>query len=148
MLFQVKRCPKCGKIYESGMYREKLGKPIADCIFCGTTFLDKSVNEWELRGIGSKGGYFLSVIFDVLIWGIVSAMIVSLIVLLPDVLFKTNFSHFMINDGNYFIALVVICTIVNLIRIYLRESKDFSASKERMANAQYRETLKSAGLLK
>lgn len=147
-MFQVKRCPECSKLYESGLYREKIGRPIASCLFCGARFLDKSVNEWELRGIGSKIGYLIFLVLDIFTFGIISAMVVMLLILLPDILFKTKFSHFMLNDGNYFIGLAIICIIINLIRIAIRESKDFSASKTRMADLHYREEMKIAGLLK
>lgn len=148
MMFQTKRCPTCGKLYESGLYREKLGEPIASCLFCRSQFIDKGVNEWELRGIGSKIWYLLFIALDVFSIGMISAFAVIFLILLPDLLFKTRFSHFMLNDGNYFIALFVICIIINLIRIIIRELKDFSASKLRMNDPQYRATLKTAGLLK
>ena len=148
MMYQIKRCPECGRLYESGIYREKIGRPIASCIFCGTRFLDKSVNEWELRGIGSKIGYLIFSVLDIFAVGMISAMVVILLMILPDLLFKTTFSHFMMGNGNYFIALFAICIVINLIRIVIRESKDFSASKMRMADPQYREEMKLAGLLK
>lgn len=148
MMYQIKRCPECGKLYESGLYREKIGRPIAICLFCRTQFIDKSVNEWELRGIGSKIGYLIFILLDIFSIGMVSAMVVTLLIILPDLLFKTSFSHFMMNDGNYFIALFVICIVINLIRTVSRESKDFAASKTRMADMQYRQEMKLAGLLK
>lgn len=148
MMYQTKRCPECGKLYESGLYREKIGKPIVSCYFCGTKFIDKSVNEWELRGIGSKIGYFIVLALDVFAFGIIAAMVVSLLILLPDILFKTSFSHFMLNDGNYFIGLGIVCIVINLIRIIFRESKDISASKTRMTDPNYRQEMKLAGLLK
>lgn len=148
MMYQIKRCPECGKLYESGIYREKIGKPIASCYFCGARFIDKSVNEWELRGIGSKIGYLIVLALDVFAFGIVSAMVVILLILLPDLLFKTSFSHFMLNDGNYFIGLFALCIFINLIRTVIREAKDFSASKMRMADPNYRQEIKLAGLLK
>lgn len=148
MMYQIKRCPDCGKLYESGLYREKIGKPIASCYFCGARFIDKSVNEWELRGIGGKIWYLLFSVLDVFAVGMISAMIIIFLLLLPDLLFKTGFSHFMLNDGDYFIGLFALCIFVNLIRVVIRESKDYSASKTRMTDPNYRQELKLAGLLK
>lgn len=148
MMYQIKRCPECGRTYESGLYREKIGKPIATCFFCRTRFLDKSTNEWELRGIGSKIGYFIFLALDIFGIGMISGFAVTFLIILPDLLFKTHFSDFMLNNGNYFIALLALCITINLIRTIIRESKDFSASKTRMSDPVYREEMKLAGLLK
>ena len=147
-MIEIKSCPNCGKTYESGLYREKLGTPIVFCIFCMTSFIDKSVNEWELRGINSKIWYLLFIVFDIFITGMTSAFAINFLVLLPDLIFKTSFSHFMLNGADYFIGLIIICLIFNFIRVIHRELKDFSASKTRMLDRQYREKLKAAGLLK
>lgn len=113
-----------------------------------TNFIDKNVNEWELRGIGSRIWYLIFLVFDVYLTGMISAFVITFLIILPDLLFETNLSSFMLNNGNYFIGLIVICVIFNLIRIAFREMKDLSASKTRMRDAQYREKLKNAGLLK
>ena len=149
MMFQVKRCPECGKLYESGLYREKLGKPIVTCYACRTNFIDRSTNEWALRGIGSKLGYLTVTLFEVAITGVLSAMVLSLLVLLPDIVFNTHLSDIVMNNGgNSFIAMIVVCVIINLIRVIIRERRDYSASKLRMTDPHYRAMLQAAGLLK
>lgn len=148
MMYQIVRCPNCRKIYSSGIYREKTGTPIARCAFCLEPFIDKSVNEWELRGAFGKIFYALFLLADVAVGGMLAAMLITLLILLPDIIFKTKFSHFMLNDASYFIYLIIICAAVNLVRIVIRETKDLKASKTRMADENYRQILKTAGLLK
>lgn len=148
MMFQTVRCPNCGKVHSSGIYREKTGSPIARCAFCLEYFIDKSVNEWELRGAFGKFYYILFTLTDVAVTGLLSAMLILFLIILPDLIFKTRWSVFMLNDANAFIGLIVVCTIINLVRVVVRESRDLKASKARMADAQYRQSLESAGLLK
>lgn len=147
-MYQTVRCPNCRKVYSSGLYREKTGQPIALCVFCREYFIDKSVNEWELRGVFGKLYYILFTLTDVCVVGFVSAMAILFLIILPDLIFKTQWSAFMVNDGNNFIGLIVICTVINLVRVIVRESRDLKASKARMDDTKYRESLKTAGLLK
>lgn len=147
-MYQIVRCPGCMKIYSSGIYREKTGTPLARCAFCLEPFIDKSVNEWELRGTFGKIFYVLFLLADVAVTGMLSAMIITLIVLLPDIIFKTSFSHFMLNDASYFIYLIILCAAINLVRVVVRENRDLKNSRERMADKNYRQILKTAGLLK
>ena len=148
MTFQIKRCPHCGKVYESGQYREKIGKPIVICSFCVKPLIDKNTNEWQLLGISGKIYYIFFVLLTIFMIGIISGMVVLLLTLLPDIFFKTHLSDFIISTGNGVILLWVICLILSAIYILIREGKDISASNIRMKDSSYLQLLEAAGLLK
>ena len=96
MMYQIIRCPHCGRVYDSRIYREKNASPLAFCIFCFQPFLDNSVNEWKLRGIFGKFFYILFTLADVAVTGLLSAMLVLFLIILPDLIFKTEWSGFII----------------------------------------------------
>ncbi len=148
MMYQIIRCPTCNRLHDSRIYREKTASPLAFCLPCLSTFVDTSVNEWELRSVFGKIFYVLFALADVAISGVLIGMLVLFVIILPDVIFKTEWSKFIIDSGAGFIALLVICVIINLIRVISRESKYLKASKVRMADPAYRQRLESAGLLK
>lgn len=148
MMIQVKRCPHCRRIYDSGQYREKIGKPLKTCPFCRSLFIDTNTNEWTLLSIGGKISYIFYVLIAIFTTGILAGMVVLLLLILPDILFKTNISHFVISSGNGVIALGVVCWILTAVYILIREVRDISASNARMKDAGYLQILETAGLLK
>lgn len=148
MMYQIIRCPTCGRLYDSRIYREKTASPLAFCLPCLSTFVDTSVNEWELRGVFGKIFYILLTLADVAVSGILLGMFVLFLIILPDLIFKTEWSAFIIDSGEGFIILLIVCVIINLIRVVIRESRDIKASKARMAKQEYRERLIAAGLMK
>lgn len=151
MVITIKRCPHCSRIYESGPYREKIGKPIVICSSCLKPFRDKNTNEWELLGIGGKIWYVLFVLMSIWVTGIISGMVALLVLLVPDIFLKTNLSGFLIDDksnGNNFIIFGIVFISLALIYILIREGRDIARSIERMKDSGYRDMLVTAGLLK
>lgn len=80
--------------------------------------------------------------------GLLSAMLILFLIILPDLIFKTEYSAFMLDDGNKFIGLIIVCVIINLVRVCFRERKDIAASKTRLRDPQCRELLKAVKLMK
>ena len=148
MMLQIKRCPHCGKVYESGQYREKIGKPVVTCPFCLKPLIDKHSNEWQLLGLGGKIYYIFSVLMTIFITGMLSGMIILLITLLPDIFLKTHVGDFITSGGNGVIILWIICLILSAVYILIREGRDISASNMRMKDPAYLQLLETAGLLK
>lgn len=148
MVFQVKRCPNCHRIYESGQYREKIGKPVVTCPFCLTRSIDKSTNEWQLLSIGGTISYFFITILSIWGNGIVLGMVALLLLLLPDIFFKTKLSDFIISSGGGIITFGCIFIGAMAIYIIVREARDIAASIARMKDPDYRATLEAAGVIK
>lgn len=142
-----KKCPHCGKIYETystytKVYQNHSGCPFKRCRSCGETFVDKDVQEPALKPFSED---------DFSLWR-------CFLVYLPygSVGFLLTCCAFGMEEST--LSLYIIAAIVDAIyifstykviknrNVYLEEAKrDYQESEKRLSNPLYAQKLKDAG---
>ena len=146
--YTYKKCPHCGKTYESysiytKSYQSHQGSPFITCKFCGETFVDKEIKEPALEPYSEKGFELWRCFFAFLMpfgLGGILAIICAL-----------NSEEYAIGAGVVaFILLgiymaLTIYTIVNRAKLQEDDKKEYKESERRLQNPEYAKALRDAG---
>lgn len=146
--YTYKKCPHCGKTYESystytKQYNNNSGSPFIVCRSCGKTFVDKEIKEPALLPYTGEGFELWRCFFAFLMpWGlagIFAAVAAFNMEEKPVALFVIA----AILIGIY--VALTIYTIKNRIKFIEDDRKEYKASEQRLANPDYARALKEAG---
>ena len=118
----------------SETYAIGIGKPFVECSNCGQVVVDRDTTEWELKNIFQKIFFLFISLYTVFLFAMLPVLIYG---------FSTD------NPSD---ATVFVIYFVSVVCLSLLTGKglfeEINASKERMKDQSYRETLQSMGLLK
>jgi len=133
------KCHACGHSLSGGYAADYhvIGKPIVDCGQCGTVNRhDDKCTEWELMSPGRRTRWMFGILFQTILFAgfggfVLIAVMVALAMITSEILAVGLF--FCIVGGALFYR-------------YSRIHALIDASKQRMADPNYRRKLRSAGL--
>ena len=143
-----KRCPHCGKTYETystytKQYTKHSGSPFITCQHCGNKFVDKEIKEPALKPYSTKGLSWFNCIFAffmpfgalgiLLTWGAFGIKEPSI------ALFIIAFAVDTIYLG------LTIYSFINRKKFIEEDKKEYEESEKRLNNPKYAQALKDAG---
>lgn len=143
-----KKCPQCGKIYESYStytkhYQNHSGSPFLTCKSCGGTFVDKEIKEPALKPYTGEGLELWRCFFVFLMpWGL--AGILAIICATNSEEYTLIATILSIVFMGIYIALTIY-TIVNRAKFIAEDREEYIESEKRLQNPQYAKALKDAG---
>jgi hypothetical protein len=133
MAISIKTCPYC-KYTLAETYKIGIGKPFVECSNCKERVIDKDTTEWELKNIFQKICFLLVSLYTTVFYGIFPVLIYGLLVDKP--------SNSMVL-GIWFLSSCVLAVFTSRGLV-----EEINASNERMKDTDYRQVLRSMGLLK
>ena len=133
MAISIKTCPYC-KYTLAETYTIGIGKPFVECSNCKERIIDKDATEWELKNIFQKIFFLFVSLYTAVIFGVLPVFIYGLSVDKP--------SNSMVL-GIWFLSSCVLALFTGRGLV-----EEINASNERMKDTEYRQVLRSMGLLK
>lgn len=133
MAISIKTCPHC-KNTVSTLYSIDIGKPFVECSNCGHLVIDKDITEWELKDIFQKIYFLVICLYSAFLFGF-----------LPNLIYI-----FLVDDIDEGALLGIWLTASCCIALFGSRNliDEIKESKERMRDPEYRQVLRSIGLLK
>ncbi len=146
--YTYKKCPHCGKTYESySTYTKNFqghsGSPFITCRSCGRTFVDKEIKEPALKPYTGEGFELWRCFFAFLMpFGLLG--ILALVCAINSEEYAFAASIFSIIFFGIYIALTTY-TIRNRVKFIAEDRKEYFQSEKRLQNPLYAKALKDAG---
>lgn len=143
-----KRCPHCGKLYETYSTHTKnfsnhSGSPFLTCKFCGKTFVDKDIKEPALKPYSDSGFSIFNCIFA-FFWPFgVAGIILTGCTISPETSSVGVGIAALIVDAIY--LLLTGHSIKNRKQLQKENKQEYEQSLERLKKPQYAMALKKAG---
>lgn len=143
-----KKCPHCGKTYETYSiytknYHKHSGSPFVKCRFCGNTFVDKDIKEPALKPYSSRGFSWFNCIFAFFIpFGALGILLTCAAFGVEDtsiVLFIVAFAVDLL-----YLSLTIY-SFVNRKKLIEEDKKEYEESERRLSDPIYAHALKEAG---
>ena len=133
----IKKCSRCKKAFEvTGNYKG-IGVPFKICPYCDEIIIDNSDDEWELKDTSEKIGFYFTMFWTAILYGLLIPIIYLIFNELSDNKPKEDIFF-------YFWILGILLFSIIVYRIHL---KDIKESEKRMKDPNYRLMLKKIGLL-
>lgn len=136
----TKKCPKCKTTFDRGINSRGIGSPFKVCRICGTYVLDKDDNEWELKSIDEKLGFFFILLWTAFLYGLAGPLILTSLV-------EFEIIHTQIGGGYYLYAWGA-CSILLFVWLLYKLLCEIKESSNRMKDKEYRRVLNKLGILK
>ena len=143
-----KKCPHCGKTYETystytKVYQNHSGCPFKRCRFCGETFVDKDIQEPALKPFSEDDFALWRCFFvNLMPYGLAGFLLTCCAFGLEE----STLSLYIIAAIVDAVYIVSTYKVIKNRNVYLEEAKrDYQASEKRLSNPLYAQELKNAG---